>query len=295
MLDGSSAASVIDVADRPGAEDLSGCVCSWCAMPTSGEWSAISFDDSIVIAIEAMAFRRAIATVRGHPKLAGMAETGRAILEKDLEGEPTAALLLFARRGTLDAAEGSQDATGEPVLVSRHHEDVEREANRIARRLGVSDEIAEAIALAGSSHDLGKDWIGWQKAIGNWPHEAGQALAKSKQRGFDNEACGRYRHEFGSLREARNDPAITGHAERDLILHLIAAHHGWGRPHFDEHHWDRFEGLFGENETIAAEVLGRYGRLQRRFGRWGLAWLEALLRSADYHVSSGMVEEGPEP
>jgi hypothetical protein len=36
-----------------------------------------------------------------------------------------------------------------------------------------------------------------------------------------------------------------------------------------------FECLYGENEAIAAEAMGRHARLQRRFGRWGLAWLES--------------------
>jgi len=32
-------------------------------------------------------------------------------------------------------------------------------------------------------------------------------------------------------------------------------------------------------------VMRRFGRLQQRFGRWGLAWLESLLRCADIAAS----------
>src|SRR5690606_29293875 len=35
----------------------------------------------------------------------------------------------------------------------------------------------------------------------------------------------------------------------------------------------------------------RFARLQKRFGRWGLAWMESLLRAADYAASAGIVTE----
>jgi CRISPR-associated endonuclease/helicase Cas3 len=37
---------------------------------------------------------------------------------------------------------------------------------------------------------------------------------------------------------------------------------------------------------MAAEVPRRFARLQRKYGRWGLAYLESLLRAADYAASS---------
>ena len=39
-------------------------------------------------------------------------------------------------------------------------------------------------------------------------------------------------------------------------------------------------------DDIAAEVPRRFARLQRKFGRWGLAYLESLLRAADYAASA---------
>jgi CRISPR-associated endonuclease/helicase Cas3 len=43
----------------------------------------------------------------------------------------------------------------------------------------------------------------------------------------------------------------------------------------------------GKNVSmITAEVPQRFARLQRKYGRWGLAYLESLLRAADYAASA---------
>jgi len=43
-----------------------------------------------------------------------------------------------------------------------------------------------------------------------------------------------------------------------------------------------------------AEVFERFGHLQQRFGRWGLTWLESLLRCADI-AASKQREQASEP
>jgi CRISPR-associated endonuclease/helicase Cas3 len=70
-----------------------------------------------------------------------------------------------------------------------------------------------------------------------------------------------------------------------LILHLIAAHHGRGRPHFPAD--EAFDPKYPDERCaeIARQVPRRFALLQRRFGRWGLAYLESLLRAADYLAS----------
>lgn len=101
---------------------------------------------------------------------------------------------------------------------------------------------------------------------------------------------GGYRHEFGSLLEAVADVQVYSHPEADLILHLIAAHHGRTRPHFEPDAWDTERHTTAQNEQAAQEVMRRFSRLQQRFGRWGLAWLESLLRCADALASRQAVE-----
>jgi CRISPR-associated endonuclease/helicase Cas3 len=184
---------------------------------------------------------------------------------------------------------GEAAEPGVAVTLSDHSSAVEAAAKRIGQALGLPAEICEAVALAARWHDRGKDRPVWQRYARN--RSFAGPLAKSEKYGHWRELGG-YRHEFGSLWEAAADPEIQNHPERELILHLIAAHHGWARPHFEPQACDnegpldpatgqRRRPTTRENEAIAIEAMQRFGRLQLRFGRWGLAWLESLLRCAD--------------
>ncbi len=215
------------------------------------------------------------------------------------EGEATDEDSLAARiEYRVAKAEGGEP--GEAVLLKDHSAAVEGAARRIAEALDLSSDIAEVLALAGRWHDQGKICERWQKYACN--DDFANPLAKAKRYRDPRRVLGGYRHEFGSLLDAtlgvngQNPPAeIADHPERDLILHLIAAHHGWARPHFrhdpagsayDPRRTTR------RNQQAAAEAMRRFARLQRRFGRWGLAWLESLLRCADAMASRAVADGG---
>ena len=70
---------------------------------------------------------------------------------------------------------------------------------------------------------------------------------------------------------------------RDLILHLIASHHGHARPIIRSNGCD--EGPPSLLEIKAGSVALRFARLQTRYGPWGLAWREAIFRAADQRAS----------
>ena len=150
----------------------------------------------------------------------------------------------------------------------------------IGERIGLNGELASALAVACEWHDRGKNRDIWQRYAG----KEGEPYAKSENYGHWRELGG-YRHELGSLLDAARDKDVKSHPERDLILHLIASHHGRARPHFDHRAFDNERYSTQRNTEAVNEALRRYGRLQKRYGRWGLAWLEALMRCADIATS----------
>ncbi len=178
--------------------------------------------------------------------------------------------------------------SGPSVLLKDHTGDVEAHARSIVGKLKLPTPLAECVILAARLHDLGKRRAHWQRSIGN--DDASRVLAKPGRDLRPRDLGEPYRHEFGSLRDAAGDAQLRalGADERDLVLHLIAAHHGRARPHFPTVEAFDPEATLAESQTIATEVPLRFARLQRRFGRWGLAYLESLLRAADYAASAGI-------
>ncbi len=205
--------------------------------------------------------------------------------------------LLLLKRARKAADESPEEAVSvKPPTLQEHNGQAGEQAKRIAEALGLEENIKQALTLAASWHDKGKDRKVWQRSIYNENYQ--EPLAKSGPLGMNWHLLGGYRHEFGSLLDAEADRVISKHPERDLILHLIAAHHGWARPHF-EHNvkrsaYDHEKSTTNRNQGAAHEVMRRFGRLQQRFGRWSLAWLESLMRCADIIASRQAVETEPE-
>ncbi len=191
-------------------------------------------------------------------------------------------------------SEGSRSAR-EDILLEKHTRSVETLAHAFAKKSGLSPELIETVRLAGKFHDLGKRRRNWQLSIGK--SDPNCWFAKSKRGGIPYQ-LDHYRHEFGSLLDLVNEPAFQRLSEemKDLVLHLVAAHHGRARPHFPEPETSDVQHSAQQSAALAAETPRRFARLQRKFGRWHLAWLESLLRAADYAASADpdlTVEEQP--
>ena len=210
-----------------------------------------------------------------------------------------------------DAASRVAYRDGQPVPLRAHLSGVETVARRHAIGCGLPPELTDAIARAGLLHDLGKADPRFQSLLrGGSPWLAGQLLAKSAQTPRTRAARERARtaagyprngqHELLSIRLTESAPALLPDDAdlRDLVLHLIASHHGQCRPFApvvvdDEPVPVDYE-LLGHRmqwagptalERLDSGVADRFWRLTRRYGWWGLAWLEALLRLADWRRS----------
>lgn len=206
--------------------------------------------------------------------------------DSDEDANPTRFWKWFARPNALEPDANA----GREYLLDDHTRDIGDAIAAIIGRLNLPDDVKRAVIVAATCHDLGKYHQRWQRSIGNDKYDA-EVWAKSGKRAGRRERI-TYRHEFGSVLDVRSRDEFKALSPemQDLALHLIAAHHGRARPHFTEAEAldDRHPADCAHEST---EVIRRFARLQRRYGRWGLAYLESLVRAADY-AASRKAEEG---
>jgi CRISPR-associated endonuclease/helicase Cas3 len=208
-------------------------------------------------------------------------------LESDEEtedvGGPRTRYFLVRPRAADD--DGTKSATAQQDL-DEHLTRAGQAGGALARKAGLDERLVRLVSLAAGWHDLGKARVVWQKSIGNTAYPTGKALAKSGRAGGLKDLSN-YRHEFGSLRDVGREPAFKDlpEADQDLVLHLIAAHHGRARPHYPANEAYDPEGATADAAAVAGRAPWLFARLQRRYGRWGLAYLESLVRAADYLAS----------
>lgn len=172
----------------------------------------------------------------------------------------------------------SRSGVTAPQSLRDHANQVENRARKLACSLNLPGDEVKAITIAARLHDDGKAAERWQEAM-NTPRQ-GRPYAKPAG-GVNLQLLGGYRHEFGSLLRAEHEDLPED--IRDLVLHLIAAHHGYARPIIGHNGCE--DGPPSLLESKAGEVALRFSRLQKRYGPWGLAWREAILRAADQWVS----------
>ncbi len=206
-------------------------------------------------------------------------------LQRDSEGNPLRQLRVEMYRDTTATEDDRSLSPGRAQFLEEHQEWTADRARELVKALGPLGDVGDAIVLAARLHDEGKKADIWQRAF-----SARRDGIYAKTTGpFKRNALGGYRHEFGSLRyvETNNAFGVLPEELRHLVLHLVAAHHGRARPVIES---EGCEGPPSVLATRARDVALRFARLQRRFGPWGVAWLEALLRAADQQASRDLDE-----
>jgi CRISPR-associated endonuclease/helicase Cas3 len=208
-------------------------------------------------------------------------ETYRFAINRADDGEESAWIVVEERRNQPQSEDDRAVARFEQTLAD-HQGAAERIAADIAKALKLPSAYCNMLAVAARLHDEGKQASRWQDAF-NAPRQ-GRPYAKTKGPIHFKRLDG-YRHEFGSLPSLQNDAAFKALPPdlQDLALHLVAAHHGRARPVIETQGCE--DAPPTALEARARDVALRFARLQKRWGPWGLAWLEALLRAADQQAS----------
>jgi CRISPR-associated endonuclease/helicase Cas3 len=251
----------------------------------------------------------------------------KAVRNGCFECHPGGGIIARARAGgqnmqELDAFADEDDLTSavtpagkREVSLAVHSESVKWAVGKLADHC-LPPELVEPLRLAAYWHDVGKLDERFQFVLrqGNELAVPDEPLAKSAdipmspvRRRSIREASGlpdNFRHEMLSVQLAERSSAISENKETmDLVLHLIASHHGYARP-FAPVSIDPTPpsicGQLGEYAIkLSAEdraklvpahsadsgVAERFWRLTHRYGWWGLAYLEAILRLGDWYGS----------
>jgi CRISPR-associated endonuclease/helicase Cas3 len=196
------------------------------------------------------------------------------------------------------------------VLLSEHSLSVKQRAEEFAWACGLSGEIAELLGKAGWWHDQGKRdrrfqaWLHGSELVALAELLANRPLAKSgrdPKQWQSSEAFGYprgSRHEFVSVRVFEEAAAESGETG-ELIKFLIGTHHGHGRPFppvlsdpasvevMLEHNGKRIiTSSDHQLYQLDSGWVDLFWRMVRRYGWWGIAYLEALLIAADRSVSA---------
>ncbi len=257
---------------------------------------------SLLTKIEAKDFKRAVIP---HPSGKGVVVKGRAAADQQ-------AAQFADETPDWFSDEDDASASGTTYIPLQSHLDgVSGLARRFAAGCALSEQLVETVAAAGALHDTGKADPRFQALLrGGNPWAQGELLAKSedipqglaaylrarKMSGYPEGG----RHELLSVRLAESAPEtmFQNSESKDLALHLIESHHGHCRPFAPVvEDSDPLEVQIVQNgtrlsaktrtglERLDSGVADRFWRLTRRYGWWGLAWLESILRLADHRQS----------
>jgi CRISPR-associated endonuclease/helicase Cas3 len=223
--------------------------------------------------------------------------------------------------GEVTTEDDRSSFTGVKVPLTKHLAGVRDVAGEFADGVGLPAAVAADVRLAGRWHDVGKIDPRFQRLLHGGSEfktlVEKEPLAKSAVVLNDRRARGRARersryprggrHELMStaLMLAADQALATAANDWELVLHLVASHHGRCRPLAPwvpdpepvEMTWE-LDGtrIAGSSDHRLARldsgVTERFWLLVRRYGWWGLAWLEAVLRLGDHRRSEEEQKEG---
>ncbi len=219
--------------------------------------------------------------------------------------------------------------TDDWVWLEDHCRNVQARVEAFASVLALSDSLRDSVSRAALLHDAGKSDPRFQSWLYGSDAEAARTefrlIAKSRTEGRNAAAVEAARkragwpkggrHEAASVLLARSSAdVLAGLHDPELLEYLIGSHHGRGRPLWpfteDDAKYEASGAVSVElaNFALHAELPTRpesalsplhagwvdlFWRLVRRYGYWGLAYLETLLVLADHRQSEAERDEEP--
>lgn len=226
-----------------------------------------------------------------------------------------------AETGPVTTEDDSASFSGVEVPLRTHLAGVEQLARDFAQRAQLPADRVTDLAVAGAWHDAGKMDPRFQVMLHGGSRflaeVAEEPLAKSAMPANDRIARQAAQRASGYPRGARHELASValmmagrklqeGAKDFDLVLHLVASHHGWCRPlapvvvdpspvevAFEKEGEQLAVSSATHLERLDSGVSERFWLLVRRYGWFGLAWMEAILRLAD-HRRSEIEQRGDE-
>lgn len=202
-----------------------------------------------------------------------------------------------------DDDERSAGSVRLPTLAE-HGEEAAEAAQRAAQILGMPPELCAAVAAGARYHDVGKADPRFQACLGatdvlmaksdaprhKWP---ARMAAAGWPKGGRHEA-------LSALALLTSDFVLQDGNDHDLVVHLVASHHGHARPMIRpvlDNTWSAMREIpidLPEIDPVRVSTdlsmtdwrqPRRFALLNERYGTLGLALLESVVRYADWRVS----------
>jgi CRISPR-associated endonuclease/helicase Cas3 len=185
--------------------------------------------------------------------------------------------------------------TGEPRSLEAHSLGVSQWICHSCNTLGLPFPISHIAMQSGEAHDVGKAAFGFQLMLWGNGSVGGTVLAKSalpNDRTLRRAAWQASRLPRGWRHEVVSAQMLPDGVP-DMARHLVASHHGYCRPHPPlVDHGDeivefslngvRYRRDLDKSDNFAA----RWETLRNEYGAYGLAYLEAIVRLADWADSA---------
>jgi CRISPR-associated endonuclease/helicase Cas3 len=242
--------------------------------------------------------REAVSALRG----------SRAVKLVENPDDDASAWAAITGKGAFDQGSVGASYTTE-VHLGSHLKSCKQWAESFGRE--VPEMERKTVIRAAGLHDIGKADPRFQAWLrGGNPVKPHELIAKSRRSGQNWAAIERARqlagypkggrHELMSMALLRDHCEELGDVDFDLLLHLVASHHGRCRPFAPvvedgnpvQVTYNAWRASTDHRlESAGSGVCERFWRLTRRYGWYGLAYLEALVRLADCRQSEAEQNE----